>query len=106
MWMETVTSLALQPHLLEEYITVGIRIDITQMAFVPVGDTIQLEVNVSNVDGNFVDFHILAARDAISIGKAEHRRAIVSRKLIQRQLSKNTSKLGTTKAARKVLKQK
>ncbi|BAU10632.1 hypothetical protein LEP3755_11180 [Leptolyngbya sp. NIES-3755] len=88
MWMETVASLAVQPYLTEGYITVGIDLSVEHLSFTTVNQTLQIECSVTTVTGNFVDFDIVATVNAKTVGKGKHRRAIISQKLIQRQISK------------------
>ncbi len=92
MWMETVAALAVQPYLTEGYITVGLRIDLEHFTFTPMGHTIDIEANISNIQGNFIDYNLIAISNMEIIGKAHHRRAVISQKLIQRQISKKLSK--------------
>ncbi|MBV9389327.1 MAG: hypothetical protein JOZ78_23135 [Chroococcidiopsidaceae cyanobacterium CP_BM_ER_R8_30] len=88
LWMETVAALAVQPYLRDGYITVGIRIDLEHLAFTPINDILHIEANISQIQGSFIDYNLVAVNNMETVGKAKHRRAIVSPKLIQRQILK------------------
>jgi fluoroacetyl-CoA thioesterase len=89
-WMETVAVLAVQPYLTEGYITVGLKIDLEHFTFTPMGHNIHIYANISNIQGNFINYDLVAVSNTEIVGKAHHRRAVVSQKLIQRQISKKT----------------
>jgi fluoroacetyl-CoA thioesterase len=87
-WMETVATFAVQSYLCDGYITVGVNINLEHLTFTLVGQTIHVNATVSNLDGNFINFHLLAVSEGVIVGKADHHRAIISQKVIHRKILK------------------
>lgn len=58
--------------------TVGIALELTHDAATPLGLTVRAEATVTAVDGKCISFTVAASDSAGSIGKAAHRRFIVT----------------------------
>jgi predicted thioesterase len=80
---------AIQDQLEPGWSTVGTHIDLRHLKATPVGDTITLEAEVTDVDGRRVTFKIRAADSAGVAGEGIHERVLID---LQRFLQR----VGTT----------
>ena len=88
--MEGAACEALDGFLSEDQTTVGIELNLKHVAATPVGMEVRAEAEVTAVEGKIISFTITAYDEAVKIGEAGHKRAIVS---VQKFLDKTYAKL-------------
>lgn len=88
--MEGAACDALSPAMDDTHTTVGISLNLEHLSATPVGLEVHAEAEVTAVEGNIVTLTITAYDEAGIIGKATHKRAVVT---AQKFLDKAYSKL-------------
>ena len=88
--MEGAACEAISPALDSTHTSVGVSLCLEHTSATPVGMDVRAEAEVTSVDGNTVTFSITAYDEAGIIGKATHKRVIVT---AQKFLDKVYSKL-------------
>ena len=75
--MEVTASDAIQQHLPEGWISVGVVVAVRHLAATPIGMKVTFEAEVVSVDDNTVTFKVEAFDEAEKIGEGSHVRAPV-----------------------------
>jgi predicted thioesterase len=75
--MENASINAVDRHLLEGYVTVGIKIEIKHMAATPIGMKVIANAEVIEIDGLKIKFKVEAFDEKEKIGEGKHNRYIV-----------------------------
>lgn len=88
--MEGAACEALEGAVPEGKTTVGIALELEHLSATPVGMEVRAEAEVTAVEGSIITFTIEAFDEAGKIGRATHKRAVVT---TQRFLDKTYSKL-------------
>jgi predicted thioesterase len=68
---------AVKPHLAEGQTTVGTRVDVAHLAATPVGMTITITVELTEVDGRRLAFKVEVRDELDEAGKGTHERFII-----------------------------
>jgi fluoroacetyl-CoA thioesterase len=74
---EGTAVLALQDHLEPGQASVGTHVDLRHLKATPVGDTVTLTAEVTNVDGRRVNFRIKAEDSQGVVGEGTHERVLI-----------------------------
>jgi fluoroacetyl-CoA thioesterase len=74
---EGTAVLALQDHLESGQSSVGTHVDIRHLKATPVGDTVTLTAEVTNVDGRRISFKIKAEDSQGVVGEGTHERVLI-----------------------------
>jgi fluoroacetyl-CoA thioesterase len=85
--MEDAASAAIQEHLPEGWVSVGVRVDITHLAATPVGAMVTATASVTAVDARTVTFHVEAHDGTDRIGEGTHVRAPIDIDRFRRRLA-------------------
>ena len=85
-WMEIVAGKLAHKSLDDKYITVGQRINIEHTGMVANGESVSVESVFVQQEKRNLDFEISVLLNDELVAKAEHRRIIVPKKVIQRQM--------------------
>jgi len=84
----------IQEHLDEGESSVGIRVAVDHLAATPLGQWVDVEVTVSEVDGRKVTL-LASVRDAVEqIGRGEHVRFVIDVEKHRKRLQKKLAQLG------------
>lgn len=78
-WCEAVTVIALAPGLEEGSTSVGSRVELDHLAATPVGGTVQIRAEITEVDGRRVTFAVQADDGAGTAATATVVRVVVDR---------------------------
>jgi fluoroacetyl-CoA thioesterase len=78
-YMENACVTALAPHLAAGEITVGGSLTMRHLAPTPAGSSVEIDVELTNVDGRRLTFRFEAYDDHEKIGEGEHERFVVRR---------------------------
>jgi fluoroacetyl-CoA thioesterase len=73
--MEVAAADAIQPHLPEGWVSVGVHVDVRHLAATPVGLTVTARAEVISVEGRTVTFSVEAHDGVEQIGEGRHVRA-------------------------------
>lgn len=76
--MENTAANSVQPYLEEGQGTVGTRVDVSHLAATPLGMTIRVETELTEIDRRRLVFSVHAFDDAGLIGEGTHERFIVN----------------------------
>lgn len=76
--MELAAARVLKPLLAEGELSVGVDISVRHTAATPAGARVLAEARFTGMEGKLFAFEIVAEDDAGEIGRATHRRAIIS----------------------------
>ena len=76
--MEAAALDAVERYLPAGHQSLGIELEVSHVAATPVGMAVVATAEVTQVEGNRIDFHIEAHDDIDLIGKAVHRRIVVN----------------------------
>ena len=75
--MENTAANSVQPYLEEGQGTVGTRVDVSHLAATPLGMTVRVETELTEIDRRRLVFSVHAFDDAGLIGEGTHERFIV-----------------------------
>ena len=75
--MEGASVMAIDPHLDEGYMSVGVEVHVKHLRATPVGQEVRARAEVTEVDGNHLTLKVEAWDETQKIGEGTHRRAIV-----------------------------
>jgi len=78
-WCEAATVIALAPELEQGATSVGVRVELDHLAATPVGSSVRVRAEVSEVDGRRVTFTVQADDDAGTAATATVVRVVVDR---------------------------
>ncbi len=78
-WCEAATVIALAPELEEGTTSVGVRVELDHLSATPVGASVQVRAEVSDVDGRRVTFAVQAEDEAGVAATATVVRVVVDR---------------------------
>ncbi|HIJ37583.1 MAG TPA: hypothetical protein HPP80_01690 [Rhodospirillaceae bacterium] len=87
-WIEIVSALILFDYIDSEWLTVGSNINIDHLAIAVPGQVLMVETKIVERHRGDVLFNAVASVGAKIISRATHRRTLVPRKIIDRQISK------------------
>lgn len=76
--MENTAANSVQPYLEEGQGTVGTRVDVSHLAATPLGMTVRVETELTEIDRRRLVFSVHAFDDAGLIGEGTHERFIVN----------------------------
>ena len=76
-FMENVAHRMLAAHLPAGYSSVGAWVDIRHLAPTPVGDSVTVRAEITEVDGRRILFAIQAYDSIEKVGEARHQRAVI-----------------------------
>ena len=76
--MENTAANSVQPYLEEGQGTVGTRVDVSHLAATPLGMTVRVETELTEIDRRCLVFSVHAFDDAGLIGEGTHERFIVN----------------------------
>jgi fluoroacetyl-CoA thioesterase len=76
--MEAAALDAVERLLPDGHQSLGIELEVSHVAATPVGMAVEATAEVTQVEGNRIDFHIEAHDEVDLIGKAVHRRIVVN----------------------------
>ncbi len=76
--MENTAANSVQPYLEEGQGTVGTRVDVSHLAATPLGMTVRVETELTEIDRRRLVFSVHAFYDAGLIGEGTHERFIVN----------------------------
>lgn len=76
--MENTAANSVQPYLEEGQGTVGTRVDVSHLAATPLGMTVRVETELTEIDRRRLVFSVHAFDDASLIGEGTHERFIVN----------------------------
>lgn len=76
-WIEATSIAAVKPFLTEGWETVGTSFDFKHMAATPVGMTVRVIVEITEVKGKLLTFQVKAYDDVDKICEGTHGRAII-----------------------------
>ena len=85
-FMESTAQRSVQPYLSEDFITLGIEINVKHIKATPVGMKVYCESILTDVDGKKLTFEIKAWDEKGDIGTASHIRYIVDAKKFMEKL--------------------
>ncbi len=75
--MENAARAAVEPGLLSEQSTVGVRVDMQHLAPTPVGMEVRVQARLVAVEGRRLRFHVDAWDTVEKIGTCEHERFVI-----------------------------
>ena len=75
--MENAARAAVEPGLLSEQSTVGVRVDMQHLAPTPVGMEVRVQARLVAVEGRRLRFHVDAWDAVEKIGTCEHERFVI-----------------------------
>ncbi|HEX8185923.1 MAG TPA: thioesterase family protein [Blastocatellia bacterium] len=87
--METTAGAAIQEHLPEGWVSVGVGVNVKHLAATPVGATVTLKAEVIAVEDKTVLFAVEAHDGSRKIGEGTHARAPVEIKRFMKKLGSN-----------------
>jgi len=90
--MEWTCLKALAPHLDEGEGSVGIHVDVSHDAATPIGHTVTVDVEATEVEGRKVWFSVRAHDGVDQIGEGYHQRAIVKWDSFEKKIAEKRAK--------------
>jgi predicted thioesterase len=89
--MEAAALDAVEKFLPDGHQSLGIELEVSHVAATPVGMRVEATAEVTQVEGNRIDFHIEAHDEADLIGKAVHRRIVVNVERFDKRVQKKAA---------------
>ena len=89
--MEAAALDAVERFLPDGHQSLGIELEVSHVAATPVGMRVEATAEVTQVEGNRIDFHIEAHDEIDLIGKAVHRRIIVNVERFDKRVQKKAA---------------
>jgi predicted thioesterase len=86
LYMEMASGDAIAPHLPEDYVSVGMEVNVRHLAATPVGHTVRTVSRVIEVDARSVLFAVEAWDGDRKIGEGTHRRGVVNVAAFEKRL--------------------
>jgi len=90
--MEAAALDAVERFLPDGHQSLGIELEVSHVAATPVGMRVEATAEVTQVEGNRIDFHIEAHDEVDLIGKAVHRRIIVNVARFDKRVQKKAAR--------------
>jgi predicted thioesterase len=92
LFMERTARQCVQSKLEDGYITVGIRVDVRHLNAAPIGETLRVIAQLTEIDGRRLTFKVRAEWQNEVIGEGEHERVIVNRDRFLQKLVEKTAR--------------
>ena len=90
-FMENTSHRLLAQHLPEGYSSVGTHVDVHHLAATPLGSSVRVKTEVTQVDGIRVQFNIEAWDEKEQIGSGLHERAVIDHARFMRRVAAKSS---------------
>lgn len=87
-WMEVLAGRTVQPLLSPGHISLGVHLDIEQRGMAGIGRVVHLEARLVEAGHRRLDFEILASAGDEVLALATHRRHVIDRRVVERQLER------------------
>jgi predicted thioesterase len=85
--IEEVSREAIEPHLPAGQTTVGIELRVRHLAPTPIGSTVRVRCEVTEVEGNRVELRAEVWDEVEKVGEGEHTRAVIDLERFQRRVA-------------------
>jgi len=92
--MEVTAAGAIQPHLPEGYISVGVEVHVRHLAATPLGEQVTATAKIVEVVKNVVKFEVEARDERQLIGSGTHTRAVIELERFLRGLKRRLENPG------------
>lgn len=85
--MEKAAKDSLLPYLQEGQGSVGIRLEVSHLAAVPIGETVTAESELTEIDGRILTFSVSARSEKELVGEGTHKRCIINNERFMQKIN-------------------